>query len=335
MSFILNGQEIKNGERKRVNISMGRIYDFTEVTMPVEVICGKKSGPTLFVSSTIHGDEINGIEILRRLLISKHIKNIAGTLIVIPVVNIFGFNDRARYLPDRRDLNRCFPGLKSGSLASQLANKFMQEIVKKSDFGIDLHTGSLHRSNHPQIRANINDETTFDLAKIFDAPVIVNSNLRDGSLRAAVSQLNIPMILFEGGEALRFEEESIEIGVTGILNVMHAIGMIKSKVRQISKRKAFVARSSSWLRASHSGIYIPYCKLGDIVKKDDIIGEISDIFGDCKNLIKSHESGIVIGMSKLPLANKGDALFHIASEKESKITQEDSLYNIETPIILN
>jgi predicted deacylase len=312
--FTIDNIEIKPGERLRINIDMGSIYDFTDIKMPLEVIRGKKKGPVLFVSSTIHGDEINGIEIVRQLLASEHLKNICGTLIAIPIVNVFGFNDRSRYLPDRRDLNRCFPGLKNGSLASQLAYKFMQEIALKADFGIDLHTGAFHRNNYPQIRTNIDDERTLELSKIFGAPVIVNSNLRDGSLRAAL-QTKIPMILFEGGEALRFDEESIAIGLNGILNVMSAIGMIKLRSRKQSQR-IFVARSSSWVRAPRSGVYIPHKKLGAIVKKGETLGEISNSFGDQKTLVKAYENGVIIGKTMLPLANKGDALFHIASEKE-------------------
>lgn len=315
--FEIDGIEINPGQRLRINIDMGSIYDFTDVKMPVEVIRGKKDGPTLFVSSTIHGDEINGIEIVRRLLLSKELRKICGTLIVIPIVNIFGFNDRSRYLPDRRDLNRCFPGLKNGSLTSQLAYKFMQEIVIKSDFGIDLHTGAFHRCNYPQVRADISDEATLEMAKAFGAPVLIGSNLRDGSLRAAGTQSNIPMILYEAGEALRFDESNIQIGIEGILNVMRSIGMIKQE-QKVWQKKVFIAYSSSWLRAPHSGIHITHQKLGKAVKKGEVLGEISNPFGDNKILIKAHESGVVIGMSMLPLVNKGDALFHIACEKKQK-----------------
>lgn len=316
--FTIDGVEIKRGKRSRINIDMGSIYDFTDVKMPLEVVRGKEDGPTLFISSTIHGDEINGIEIARRLLSHKALEHICGTLIVIPIVNIFGFNDRSRYLPDRRDLNRCFPGLKNGSLTSQLAHKFMQEIVLKSDFGIDLHTGAFHRCNYPQIRADISDETTLELAKAFGAPVVIGSDLRDGSLRASVAQMNIPMILFEAGEALRFDEDNIKIGIDGILNVMRKIGMIKEPVKKFPTKKIFIARSSSWVRAPHSGIHIAHQNLGKKVKKGDMLGEISNPFGDHKIVVKAHENGMIIGMSKLPLANKGDALFHIACEKRSK-----------------
>lgn len=318
--FTIDGVEIKKGERKRINIAMGSIYDFTDVKMPVEVIRGKKDGPTLFVSSTIHGDEINGIEIVRRLLESNELQKIHGTLIAIPIVNIFGFNDRSRYLPDRRDLNRCFPGLKNGSLASQLAHKFMQEIVVKSDFGIDLHTGAFHRNNYQQIRANISDKKTLKLAKAFGAAVVLDSNVRDGSLRAAVSQINIPMILFEAGEVLRFDEKNIEIGVNGILNVMRKIGMIPKKPDK-KEKEIFIALSSSWTRAPRSGIHIPHQALGKIVKKGEILGEITNPLGSHKTLVNAHESGIIIGMSVLPLVNSGDALFHIACEKRNKKTE--------------
>ncbi len=316
--FIIDGVEIKKGERKRINIDMGSIYDFTAVTMPVEVIRGRKSGPTLFVASTIHGDEINGIEIIRRLLAHKSLEKIAGTLILIPIVNVFGFNDRSRYLPDRRDLNRCFPGLKNGSLASQLAYKFMQEIVLKSDYGIDLHTASFNRCNHPHLRCDTSNNRVLELAQAFNAPAIVNSNLRDGSLRAAAVAANIPMILFEAGETLRFDEANISIGLQGILNVMQKIEMIKLPQKKSKPHHSFIALSSSWVRAPKSGIHTILTCLGKKVKKGDILGEISNPFGDGKTQIKANENGIIIGMSKLPLANKGDALFHIASEKSDE-----------------
>lgn len=332
--FIIDGVEIKRGERKRINIDMGSIYDFTAVTMPVEVIRGRKSGPTLFVSSTIHGDEINGIEVIKRLLSHKSLQKISGTLILIPIVNVFGFNDRTRYLPDRRDLNRCFPGLKNGSLASQLAYKFMQEIVLKSDYGIDLHTASFNRCNHPHLRCDTTDERALELAQAFNAPAIVNSNLRDGSLRAAAVACNIPMILFESGEVLRFDEANINIGLQGILNVMQKIGMIKT-TKKSPPHKPFIALSSSWVRAPLSGIHNIVTRLGKHVKKGDILGEISNPFGDGKTYIKASENGVVIGLSKLPLANKGDALFHIASEKSNSQNSQNINDNFEAMDFVN
>ncbi len=316
--FNIANCEIKKGERKRINIDVDSIFDFTEVKMPIEVLRGVKDGPTIFICSTIHGDEIIGIEIVRRVLAKLDVKILSGTLIAIPIVNVFGFNDRSRYLPDRRDLNRCFPGLKNGSLASQLAYKFMQEIVLKSDFGIDIHTGAYHRSNYPQIRTDMTNIENLKLAQAFNAPAIVNSNLRDGSLREATSQVKIPLVLYEAGEALRFDENAVEIGVEGIFRVIEEIGMLKKTIRK-SRKNIFVARSSSWIRSTQSGICLPKIRLGAIVKKGQILAEISNPFGDNKVTIKASQAGMVIGSSLLPLVNKGDALFHIGYESNNKI----------------
>jgi predicted deacylase len=312
-NFNIANTEIKPLSRQRINIDMGSIFDFTEIKMPIEVLRGGKDGPTIFICSTIHGDEIIGIEIVRRILEKLDVKIMSGTLIAIPVVNVFGFNDRSRYLPDRRDLNRCFPGLKNGSLASQLAYKFMNEIVLKSDFGIDIHTGAYNRTNYPQIRTDISNHDNWLLAQAFNAPAIVNSNLRDGSLREATSQVKIPLVLYEAGEAFRFDENAVEIGVEGILRVLETIGILNKTSRKLRKN-IFVARSSSWIRASQSGICLTKVKLGSIVKKGQVLAEISNPFGDNKVLVKATQSGMVIGSSILPLVNKGDAIFHIGYE---------------------
>ncbi len=312
-NFNIANTEIKPLSRQRINIDMGSIFDFTEIKMPIEVLRGGKAGPTIFICSTIHGDEIIGIEIVRRILEKLDVKIMSGTLIAIPIVNVFGFNDRSRYLPDRRDLNRCFPGLKNGSLASQLAYKFMNEIVLKSDFGIDIHTGAYNRTNYPQIRTDISNHDNWLLAQAFNAPAIVNSNLRDGSLREATSQVKIPLVLYEAGEAFRFDENAVEIGVEGILRVLETVGILNKTPRKLRKN-IFVARSSSWIRASQSGICLTKVKLGSIVKKGQVLAEISNPFGDNKVLVKATQSGMVIGSSILPLVNKGDAIFHIGYE---------------------
>jgi len=210
--FRIGGVSIKKGERRKIELAVSSLYDGTDLSIPVEVIRGKVDGPVLFISAAIHGDEINGTEIVSRILKNKSLKKLKGTLIAIPVVNIFGFNMLSRYLPDRRDLNRSFPGSTNGSLAARLANVFMKEIVKKSTHGIDLHTGAIHRTNLPQIRASMDDVETKRLAFEFGVPVILNSNFRDGSLREAACSKNIPVLLFEGGEALRFDEKIIQLG---------------------------------------------------------------------------------------------------------------------------
>jgi predicted deacylase len=312
--FTLGGVVIKPGERHKVNLGVARLYDFTEMKMPVEVVRGKKEGPVLFISAAIHGDEINGVEIIRRLLNHSALEVIHGTLIAVPIVNVFGFNERSRYLPDRRDLNRCFPGSEHGSMGSQLAHIFMEEIVAKSTHGIDLHTGAFHRHNLMQIRGNIEDVETMRLAKAFGAPVIINASLRDGSLREAAAAQKLPMLLYEAGEALRFHEEPILMGIQGILRVMGQIGMLPAGATPpANKNKVFIARSTRWVRAPHGGIFLAQKKLGDNVKKGEVLGHISSPFGDHFTAIEADNSGIIIGMSYLPLSNEGDALFHVAS----------------------
>lgn len=314
-TFILNGQEIFPGERKVIDLAVARLYTHVELNIPVQVLRGRKPGPTLFVSAAIHGDELNGVEIVRRLVNSPSMKSLRGTLIAIPVVNVFGIIHQSRYLPDRRDLNRCFPGSNQGSLAARLANIFVEEVVEKSDYGIDLHTGAIHRSNLPQIRANLDDPATLELAQAFGVPLLLNANMRDGSLRQVASEMGVPVLLYEAGEALRFDELSIRGGVKGILSVMRKLEMLPKKVSKKVQKEPFIARSSSWVRASQSGLLRSHTKLGMQVEKGSHLGTISDpsdLLDPEDHRILSKEAGIVIGISNIPLANEGDALFHIA-----------------------
>ena len=313
--FKIGGERIALGERKKVQIEVASLYDYTKLSIPIEVIRGSESGPTLFISAAIHGDEINGVEIIKRLLKRQSLKKIKGTLILIPIVNIFGFNSRSRYLPDRRDLNRCFPGSAEGSLGSRMARIFMKEIVNKCTHGIDLHTGAIHRTNLPQIRACIDDPDTKKLALSFGVPVIINSTLRDGSLREAARKKDVKTLLFEGGEALRFNESVIKAGVHGCLSVMQNIGMLAQKTSKQTHeaKKVYTANQSYWVRASHSGSFKIHKSLGDQIEKDEKLATITDPFGEDPHVIYAEEPGIIIGLSTIPLVNKGDAMVHIAS----------------------
>lgn len=248
------------------------------------------------------------------------LSKIKGTLIAVPIVNIFGFNNNIRYLPDRRDLNRCFPGSDAGSLAGQVAQIFMNEIVDKSTHGIDLHTAAIHRSNLPQIRACLDNKETHRLAMNFGVPVVIDSHIRDGSLRQAASDKGIPMLLFEGGQALRYEEKVINSGIQGILSVMQSIGMIEGKSFSMQRRKkeVFIAKSSHWIRAPHSGSLRVKKKMGGRVKKNEVIGILSNPFGGDKFKVYAKKTGIIIGMTELPLVNNGDALFHVATFEDSQ-----------------
>ena len=299
-------------ERKIVYLKAAKLYDFTDINVPVEVIRGKEDGPVLFVSAAIHGDEINGVEITRRLLARQELDNIKGTLIAVPIVNVYGFNSNSRYLPDRRDLNRSFPGSARGSLASQLANTFMNEIVKKCTHGIDLHTAAVKRSNYPHIRADLDDPETKKMAKAFNSPIVLNTPLPHGSLREAAKKIGIPVILYEGGEALAFNEDVIEVGVEGVLSVMAKIGMIEVEKEDTSSVKVSTSHSSHWMRAPHSGILTKKINLGDHVKRGQLLGIISDPFGREQHNIKARKAGVVIGAATLPLLNRGEAIFHVA-----------------------
>lgn len=303
---------VEPGQRMTVSLPVADLYTTTTLNMPVKVISGKKAGPVLFISAAIHGDELNGVEIIRRLLRRKILRSIRGTLVAVPIVNVHGFLDQSRYLPDRRDLNRSFPGTAKGSIAARLANVFTEQIVAKSDYGIDLHTGAINRSNLPQIRANLDDAPTLNIAKRFGAPVIVNSSIRDGSLRAYAAERHLPVLIYEAGEALRFDEVAIRGGIRGILNVMREIGMLPASRRE-KRIVPVVAKSTSWVRAPESGIVGGKVILGSSVTKGQRLAVISDPLGDAEHAVAAPFDGIVIGRSNLPLAHEGDALFNLAS----------------------
>ena len=311
-----------------MDLPVAKLYTHTEMNMPVHVVHGKKDGPVLFVSAAIHGDEINGVEIVRRLLKIKLLKNLKGTLIAIPIVNVFGFINQTRYLPDRRDLNRSFPGSHSGSLAAHLARLFMDEIVGKCTHGIDLHSGSNHRVNLPQIRATLDNPEVERLANAFGAPVIVNARLRDSSLREAVIDMGIPMLLYEGGESLRFNEHPIAVGLKGIVSVMREIGMLPKKVRK-KNLQPVVVTATSWVRANKSGIVHSAIPLGTVVKKNQVMACIVDPIGDKEDTLLAPFEGIVIGSLNLPLVHKGDAVFHLASAESREDLKEisNSIFN--------
>lgn len=311
-SITLGDVTVKPGERCSVDFRVPDLYTHTGFTMPVYVIHGKKPGPVLFLSAALHGDEINGVEIIRRILHLKTINNLRGTLIAVPVVNIFGFINQTRYLPDRRDLNRSFPGSEKGSLAGRMAHIFLSEIVAKCDYGIDLHTAAVHRDNLPQVRAVLDDPETERMARAFTVPVILNTNIVEGSLREAVEKMDIPVVVYEAGEALRFNEVAIRAGVKGAISVMRELDMLPKRKQTLKKTEPLVARSSTWVRAPQSGILRSIVALGARVKKDELLGIVSDPFGEKEENVTAVADGIIIGKTNIPLVNEGEALFHIA-----------------------
>ena len=316
-SFTIGGSTVKPGERKAIDINIPALYTHNEMTWPVYVIHGKKPGPVLFLSGAIHGDEINGVEIIRRVLNKKSINRLSGTLIAIPVVNIFGFINKSRYLPDRRDLNRSFPGSSKGSLTSRMANLFFKEIVSKCTHGIDLHTAAIHRDNFPQVRAALDNPETESMARAFNSPVIIDTEITEGTLRSAAQKINIPVVVYEAGEALRFDEVAIRAGVKGIINTMRELDMLPTLKKSSTKREPYVARSSTWIRAPQSGIFRSIKSLGEKVEKDELLGLVSDPFGEDEESVRALHSGIIIGRTNIPLVNEGEALFHIARFENS------------------
>ena len=311
--FEIAGIQVQPGTRQTIEVQVAKLYTHTPLHIPVEIVHGRRDGPVLMVCGAIHGDEINGVEIVRRVLTNTALRNVRGTLVAVPIVNIFGFVQRTRYLPDRRDLNRCFPGSESGSLGGRIAYLLRTQIMEHVTHIIDLHTGAIHRFNLPQIRAELKTPETARMAEAFAAPIIINAGLREGSLRAYADSQNIPVITYEGGEALRFDEVVIASGVKGVMRVMRELEMTPAKKSVKPPRKrSEVAASSQWVRADIDGIMRPVAKLGQKIRKGQKLAMVADPFGASETAIISPCSGIVICVNNLPLVNEGEAIYHIA-----------------------
>ncbi len=340
--LVIQRRTVVPGSRVTLELPLAQLYTHTPLTLPVHIVCGRMDGPRLFVSAAIHGDELNGVEIIRRLVRHASLKRLRGTLLAIPIVNVYGVIQHSRYLPDRRDLNRAFPGTEGGSLAARLAHLFMSEIVAKCTHGIDLHTGAIHRSNLPQIRTNMENPETARLARAFGVPVVINGEVRDGSLRAAAAAHGVHMLVYEAGEALRFDELSIRAGLHGIIHVMCELGMLATRHRP-RMGEPFVARTSAWVRAPLSGILRAIVPLGAHIARNEVLGHIADPFGEAEVKVKAPAGGIVIGRTNIPLVHEGEALFHVAcfenvksvaQQVESFQTEQEALYIAEDPPIV-
>jgi predicted deacylase len=308
---------VEPGRRQYIDLPLPPLYTHTSVAMPVHVVNGRQPGPIMFVSAAIHGDEINGIEIIRRLLKFKALSRLSGTLVAVPVVNVYGFVSQQRYLPDRRDLNRSFPGSERGTMASRLADTFMTEIANKCTHGIDLHTAAAGRANLPQIRADLDtSDELLPLAKAFSPPVIIDAPTRSGTMRAAVGKK--PVLLYEAGEASRFDELAIRAGLQGTLRVMRHLGMLPQLKNTERKYRPTVANDSVWMRAPQSGIVRTKLELGAVVNEGDVLGVVADPFGEAEEEVISAVSGVLIGRTTIPLVHEGEALFHVACISSTK-----------------
>lgn len=307
-------ETIHPGESLSLALPLPELYSCAPLYMPIKVIHGKQSGPCLLITAAMHGNELNGTEIINRLLNMSGLKKLRGTLIAIPVLNVYGLINRSRSLPGGIDLDRCFPGSKTGTHAARMANIFTQEIFSKADVCLDLQTGFVNHSNLPHIYTPLKDEQSISLAKVFNAPVISNTPCEKGMLRTLAIKHNKPFLLYEAGEAMRFDEHAIKTGLKGSLNIMRKLSMLPEKSgKKEAPLKNFVAEKNIWVRASTSGISYSEHKLGQHIKKGDTLCVIKDPFGASdKVTIRSPGEGIIVGKNNLPLVHEGEGLFQLA-----------------------
>ena len=310
--IIIGKEVVAPGEEKLLKISIDRLPTGTLIDIPIYVFNSKKPGPTILVQAGLHGDEINGIEIVRRMLQQKRLKVKKGALIAVPILNIFGFIHFSRDVPDGKDVNRSFPGTKSGSMASRIAYHYTSEILQQIDCGIDLHTGGAQRHNYPQVRYTDEDQNSKQLATVFNAPITFPSRLIRGSFRNAAFRMQIPTIVFEAGESMRFDDYGIIQGMQGILNVLDHFEMAAKKDPLIAKKKKTIFLTErKWLRAPTAGMFIPEVINGNRIKKGQELGLITDTYAKNRKKIKAPFDGHIICINHQAVVNQGDALFHV------------------------
>ena len=314
--FLIGGVAVPAGSRMQVALPISKLASGSEMDLPVLVVHGSAPGPTVWLSAAIHGDEINGVDIIRRVLEKLDAKTLRGTVLAVPTVNVHGFVTGDRYLPDRRDLNRSFPGSARGSLARRIAHLLMTEVVARSSVGIDLHTGSDGRTNLPQLRADLSDPETARLASAFGCALMMHAKPREKTLRHAAIKVGAKVLLFEGGEALRFDRSAIEVGTNGVLRVLATLDLIDPLVPAAATRNR--GEGSQWVRARKSGLAQVDCNLGDAVEKGQRLGCINDAFGQHLSLLKSPSAGMVVGLKLEPLVNRGDAIVHIVQTEPAE-----------------
>lgn len=339
--FEIAGRRVRRGERLQFELPMAQLYTQAPLDMTVEVIHGRWQGPVLLVCAGIHGDELNGIEVIRRLRTLNSLDRLRGTLVLVPIVNLFGFLNQSRYLPDRRDLNRGFPGSEKGSVAARTADLFFGAVVRRCTHIVDLHTAAVNRENLPQVRAALDQPGVEEMARGFGIPVIVNSGLINGSLRAEAGRIGVPVVTYEAGEALRLDEKAIVAGVRGTVNVLRTLGMLPVRRSRRARAEPYVANATHWFRSPADGLFRPLARLGAHVQKGDTLGVVSAPFSSDDTVLAAPSEGIVICVNRLPLVNEGDALFHLArfgavAEVGGEIASHDSdlaedpLYEIES-----
>jgi len=312
--LIINKSTIQPGEQKIVRLNIARLHSGTKIDIQIHVYRSENPGPKLLIVGGVHGDEINGVEIVRKSIETGLFKDIkCGSIIAIPIVNIYGFLNFSRDLPDGKDVNRSFPGTKKGSLASRVAHAIAKKVLPAVDLGIDFHTGGASRYNYPQIRYSPNDVKAINLARSFTPPFLIPSKPLAGSLRKEAGDMNIPIIVFEGGQSLRLDPFSINAGINGLKRVMHSIGMINEAPQ---KEQSVIFNKKKWIRAMRSGMFQWIRQSGDSVEEGEVLGIINDPYGQWNVEVTSTCKGKLFGHNNAPVVNQGDALFHIGYEEE-------------------
>jgi predicted deacylase len=308
----INGKEVLPGQYKSFNISIARLPSRTEIEIPVMIHRAKKEGPVVLLSAGMHGNEVNGIEVVRRIITEKIYNHIVcGTLVLIPIVNIYGFLHFRRTTPDGKDLNRSFPGSQNGSLASMIAWSVTNKILPIIDCGIDFHTGGDMRTNYPQIRADMSFSDNEALACAFGAPFVMDMPVMDSTFRKTAQKQGKSILVYEGGESMRFDDLAIEQAIMGVKRYLNYLDM--SNFECSAPHYHFI-RKSSWVRAKSSGMFRSLVQYGEKVRKNQVIGIITDPYGEHEQKQKSPNSGYIVGLNNISIVNKGDALFHIGEE---------------------
>ncbi len=311
------GHSIQPGEFKEININIARLPSRTQIDTPIYVYRAPEDGPVLALTAGMHGDEINGMEIVRRIIDAGHHKVLRGTTVCMPIINVYGFLNYSREVPDGKDVNRSFPGSKTGSLASRVAYHLTHDVIPCIDVGIDFHTGGAMRTNYPQVRCMMQDPRNVELANAFHAPFTIDAPFRPHSLRQTAAKKNKNIIVFEGGESLRMDLRAIEEGIDGTLRLMKHLGMIHWAPEPKEANK--IIWSSAWIRARTAGLFHPHIHAGDLIHKNQLVGQITDPFGEFKEEIKSTATGYVVGLNNNPVVNAGDALLHVGMDDHCKL----------------
>ena len=309
--FEIGGATVPPGSRLSIEFPVARLPHGAHAALPCMVVHGRRAGPTLWLTAAVHGDELTGVEVIRRVLARVKTRALSGTILAVPMVNVFGITEGSRYLPDRRDLNRSFPGSAKGSLAARLAHLLMTEIVSRGDYGVDIHSGSDHRENLAQVRANLKDPDTLALALAFGAPILIDARERAGSLRGEAAARGSRVLLFEAGAPHRFDEAGVAVGEAGVLRVLGALGMTPSAPLD-HRTPTLVSHKTAWSRAARGGLFRVEVDLGARVAKDAHLGTVADVFGGNSSKVTARVAGLVIGLRRNPVVYQGDALAHVA-----------------------